>query len=82
MFSFSPIIKYPYKVATGSLEEAKLNYLNLNFFLFVTLKDCKDFHPAKDGDGWVEQSSQPLLFGMFQKVCDCEHHRCFYFYLF
>lgn len=31
-------------------------------------QDCKDFHPAKDGDGWVEQSSQPLLFGMFQKV--------------
>lgn len=31
-------------------------------------QDCKDFHPAKDGDGWVEQSSQPLLFGVFQKV--------------
>lgn len=31
-------------------------------------QDCKDFHPAKDGDGWVEQSSQPLLFGIFQKV--------------
>lgn len=31
-------------------------------------QECKDFHPAKDGDGWVEQSSQPLLFGMFQKV--------------
>ncbi|XP_076926523.1 uncharacterized protein LOC143589722 [Bidens hawaiensis] len=31
-------------------------------------QDCKDFHPAKDGDGWVEQSSQPFLFGIFQKV--------------
>ncbi|XP_071701965.1 uncharacterized protein [Rutidosis leptorrhynchoides] len=31
-------------------------------------QDCKDFHPAKYGDGWVEQSSQPLLFGVFQKV--------------
>nr|GEX36618.1 chaperone DnaJ-domain superfamily protein [Tanacetum cinerariifolium] len=31
-------------------------------------QDCKDCHPAKDGDGWVEQSSQPLLFGVFQKV--------------
>lgn len=31
-------------------------------------QDCKDFHQAKDGDGWVEQSSQPLLFGMLQKV--------------
>ncbi|KAL4579227.1 hypothetical protein LXL04_015365 [Taraxacum kok-saghyz] len=31
-------------------------------------QECKDSHPAKDGDGWVEQSSQPLLFGMFQKV--------------
>ncbi|MFS7962690.1 putative DnaJ domain, cleavage inducing molecular chaperone, Jiv, Chaperone J-domain superfamily [Helianthus anomalus] len=31
-------------------------------------QDCKDFHPAKDGDGWVEQSSQPFLFGIFHKV--------------
>uniref|UniRef100_A0A3N7FDS4 Cleavage inducing molecular chaperone Jiv domain-containing protein n=1 Tax=Populus trichocarpa TaxID=3694 RepID=A0A3N7FDS4_POPTR len=30
--------------------------------------DCKDFHQAKDGDGWVEQSSQPFLFGLLQKV--------------
>jgi hypothetical protein len=39
-----------------------------NFGLF-TLKDCQDFHQAKDGDGWVEQSSQPFLFGLLQKVC-------------
>jgi hypothetical protein len=32
------------------------------------LQDCKDFHQAKDGDGWVEQSFQPVLFGMLQKV--------------
>ena len=32
------------------------------------LKDCKDFHPAKDGDGWVEQSTQPFFFGILQKV--------------
>ncbi|KAL2459751.1 Chaperone DnaJ-domain superfamily protein [Forsythia ovata] len=31
-------------------------------------QDCKDFHQAKDGDGWVEQSSQPLFFGILQKV--------------
>uniref|UniRef100_A0A1J3HZA6 DnaJ-like protein subfamily C member 14 n=1 Tax=Noccaea caerulescens TaxID=107243 RepID=A0A1J3HZA6_NOCCA len=31
-------------------------------------QDCKDFHQAKDGDGWVEQSSQHVLFGLFQKV--------------
>ncbi|GKV37878.1 hypothetical protein SLEP1_g45849 [Rubroshorea leprosula] len=31
-------------------------------------QECKDFHQAKDGDGWVEQSSQPFLFGIFQKV--------------
>ncbi|KAL7220868.1 hypothetical protein ACSBR2_013706 [Camellia fascicularis] len=31
-------------------------------------QDCKDFHQAKDGDGWLEQSSQPLLFGILQKV--------------
>lgn len=32
------------------------------------LKDCKDFHQAKDGDGWVEQSTQPFFFGILQKV--------------
>lgn len=31
-------------------------------------QDCKDFHQAKDGDGWVEQSSQPFFFGILQKV--------------
>ncbi|KMT16316.1 hypothetical protein BVRB_3g054640 [Beta vulgaris subsp. vulgaris] len=31
-------------------------------------QDCEDFHQAKDGDGWVEQSSQPLLFGILRKV--------------
>ncbi|XP_065863869.1 uncharacterized protein [Euphorbia lathyris] len=31
-------------------------------------QDCKDFHLAKDGDGWVEQSSQPFFFGWLQKV--------------
>ncbi|XP_068663862.1 uncharacterized protein [Aristolochia californica] len=31
-------------------------------------QDCKDFHQAKDGDGWVEQSFQPLLFGLLQKA--------------
>ncbi|KAF3594615.1 hypothetical protein DY000_02025808 [Brassica cretica] len=36
--------------------------------LLVYLKDCKDFHQAKDGDGWVEQSSQHVLFGLIQKV--------------
>ncbi|KAG9457764.1 hypothetical protein H6P81_002272 [Aristolochia fimbriata] len=31
-------------------------------------QECKDFHQAKDGDGWVEQSSHPLLFGLLQKA--------------
>ncbi|KAL0889972.1 hypothetical protein Bca101_013955 [Brassica carinata] len=31
-------------------------------------QDCKDFHQAKDGDGWVEQSSHHVLFGLIQKV--------------
>lgn len=49
-----------------------------NFHLWVHTKktksqarwcqDCNDFHQAKDGDGWVEQSSQPFLFGILQKV--------------
>ncbi|XP_074586064.1 uncharacterized protein LOC141841768 [Curcuma longa] len=31
-------------------------------------QDCKELHQAKDGDGWVEQSSQPLLLGLLQKL--------------
>ncbi|KAL5217391.1 hypothetical protein ABZP36_018075 [Zizania latifolia] len=30
-------------------------------------QDCKDFHQAKDGDGWVEQSFQPVIFGLLHK---------------
>ncbi|KAF9620913.1 hypothetical protein IFM89_015310 [Coptis chinensis] len=30
-------------------------------------QDCNDFHQAKDGDGWVEQSSHPFFFGLLQK---------------
>lgn len=30
-------------------------------------QDCKEFHQAKDGDGWVEQSFQPILFGILHK---------------
>ena len=45
---------------------------NKKLILFLELilsKECKDFHQAKDGDGWVEQSSQPFFFGLLQKVC-------------
>ncbi|PIN18110.1 Molecular chaperone (DnaJ superfamily) [Handroanthus impetiginosus] len=31
-------------------------------------QECKDFHQAKDGDGWVEQTSQPFFFGILQQV--------------
>ncbi|KAI4311065.1 hypothetical protein MLD38_036001 [Melastoma candidum] len=31
-------------------------------------QECKEFHQAKDGDGWVEQFSQPFLFGLLQKM--------------
>ncbi|XP_022721731.1 uncharacterized protein LOC111279099 isoform X2 [Durio zibethinus] len=34
-------------------------------------QECKDFHQAKDGDGWVEQSSQPFFFGLLQKGMRC-----------
>ncbi|MCD7465121.1 hypothetical protein HAX54_000604 [Datura stramonium] len=33
-------------------------------------QECKDFHPAKDGDGWVEQPSHPFFFGMLLKGPD------------
>lgn len=42
---------------------------------YLFLKDCKDYHQAKDGDGWVEQSSQPFLFGMLQKVVIAKQFR-------
>lgn len=42
--------------------------LILNLWAFC-LKDCKDIHQAKDGDGWVKQYSQPIFFGLLQKVC-------------
>lgn len=35
---------------------------------YLNVQECKDFHQAKDGDGWVEQSFQPVLFGMLRKV--------------
>ncbi|KAJ6847223.1 uncharacterized protein M6B38_281285 [Iris pallida] len=31
-------------------------------------QDCNDFHQAKDGDGWLEQSFQPFFFGLLNKV--------------
>lgn len=31
-------------------------------------QDCNDFHQAKDGDGWLEQSLHPFLFGLLHKV--------------
>lgn len=41
---------------------------------FSSSQDCKEFHQAKDGDGWVEQSFQPVLFGMLHKVMsDCSN---------
>ncbi|KAI8002848.1 hypothetical protein LOK49_LG08G03374 [Camellia lanceoleosa] len=36
-------------------------------------QDCKDFHQAKDGDGWVEQSSQSFFFGILHKVDACAY---------
>ncbi|CAH9120445.1 unnamed protein product [Cuscuta epithymum] len=31
-------------------------------------QECEEFHQAKDGDGWVEQTSQPFLYGLLVKV--------------
>lgn len=31
-------------------------------------QDCNDFHQAKDGDGWLEQSLHPILFGLLHTV--------------
>jgi hypothetical protein len=45
-----------------------INECSLKVILFSMSQDCKEFHQAKDGDGWVEQSFQPVLFGMLHKV--------------
>lgn len=45
-------------------------------------QDCKDFHQAKDGDGWVEQSFQPVLFGMLQKLDSRHAYVCAESYIF
>jgi hypothetical protein len=41
---------------------------NIELLLFV--QECQDYHQAKDGDGWVEQSGQSFFFGIFQKVIE------------
>jgi hypothetical protein len=43
------------------------NCLQMTVMFFIS-QDCREFHQAKDGDGWVEQSFQPILFGMLHKV--------------
>eukprot|EP01018_Ginkgo_biloba_P025679 Gb_11082 [translate_table: standard] len=35
-------------------------------------QDCQDYHQAKDGDGWIEQTSHMFLFGMLRKM-DAPH---------
>ncbi|XP_010524741.1 PREDICTED: uncharacterized protein LOC104802710 [Tarenaya hassleriana] len=39
-------------------------------------QDCKEFHLAKDGDGWIEQSSQPVFFGLLQKIDTTRAYVC------
>ncbi|KAH9329182.1 hypothetical protein KI387_001290 [Taxus chinensis] len=39
-------------------------------------QDCQDYHQAKDGDGWVEQSGQPFFFGLLQKVDSPRAYAC------
>lgn len=46
----------------------ELIFLLFLFCGFYIFKECKDFHQAKDGDGWLEQAFHPLLFGLLQKV--------------
>lgn len=39
-------------------------------------QDCQDYHPAKDGDGWVEQTGHAFLFGMLRKVDTPRAYAC------
>jgi hypothetical protein len=44
---------------------------NIELLLFV--QECQDYHQAKDGDGWVEQSGQSFFFGIFRSYLSCAH---------
>lgn len=39
-------------------------------------QDCQDYHQAKDGDGWVEQTGHAFLFGMLRKVDTPRAYAC------
>ncbi|XP_024521479.1 uncharacterized protein LOC112342982 [Selaginella moellendorffii] len=39
-------------------------------------QECQEFHPAKDGDGWVEQFGHAVFFGLFQKVDVPQAYAC------
>lgn len=55
-------------------------YVDFNWHNFqLYAQECKDFHQAKDGDGWVEQSSKSLLFGILQQVCTTRRYWVFLF---
>jgi hypothetical protein len=43
------------------------NCLQMTAMFFIS-QDCRELHQAKDGDGWFEQSFQPILFGMLHKA--------------
>ncbi|KAL3617189.1 hypothetical protein CASFOL_038936 [Castilleja foliolosa] len=62
-----------WRVETNSVQEVWLfsylgSYQEIKDQSKMVLEECNDFHPAKDGDGWVEQSSQRVFFGMLQQV--------------
>ncbi|GJN22781.1 hypothetical protein PR202_gb10378 [Eleusine coracana subsp. coracana] len=60
--------------------EELLNYFRR--FQSVSQKDCNEFHQAKDGDGWVEQSFQPILFGILHKPDSPHAYVCAESYIF
>ncbi|PHU29958.1 hypothetical protein BC332_02051 [Capsicum chinense] len=64
----SPGLKVHVKRTFDNTAFSSLALVLVRIFIFFHSQECKDYHPVKDGDGWVEQPSHPFFFGMLLKV--------------
>ncbi|KAM3265075.1 hypothetical protein P3L10_002069 [Capsicum annuum] len=64
----SPGLKVHFKRTFDNTAFSSLALVLVRIFIFFRSQECKDYHPVKDGDGWVEQPSHPFFFGMLLKV--------------
>lgn len=43
-----------------------MSYSVINFMRVIWHQDCCQYHPAKDGDGWVEKTFEKVFHFSFQ----------------